>query len=133
MIKSSVSLAIRQGDRILIVKRPHDDEDLPDEWGLPAATVRNEESWQDAGVRAGREKLGVELEIGRELNRGSLQRSPYTIEMRLHEATIITGLPRVPQPETGVTQYQEWKWGVAADLKPAANKGSLCCRLLLDV
>jgi len=47
----------------------------------------------------------------------------------LYEARIVSGDVIVPQPASGVTQYQSWKWGSAADLEPAAEKGSLCCRL----
>ncbi|MGQ0562960.1 MAG: NUDIX domain-containing protein [Gemmatimonadota bacterium] len=128
-----VSVAIRHDGQVLIVQRPGDDEDLPNLWGLPAASLRADEDWHEAVRRAGREKLGVELKVGRELTRGALERSGYTLEMRLYEASIEAGVPVVPQPDTSVTQYQAWKWGSGADLKPAAARGSLCCRLFLDV
>lgn len=130
-IKRSVSVAIAAGDRVLIVQRPHDDEDLPNAWGLPAASLRAGENWVAAVKRAGREKLGVELEVGKELQRGSLERKDYTLEMRLYEARLAAHEPVVPQPDTTVTQYQSWRWGTARDLEPAAEKGSLCCRLYL--
>ena len=130
--KSSVSFAVHDGDRVLVVQRPADDEELPNAWGLPAATLRKGESFQDAVVRAGREKLGVELTVGKELKRGSLERRRYTLKMRLFEAEILSGTPTVPQPYLGVTQYQDWKWGAPADLIPAAEAGSLCCRLFLE-
>lgn len=130
-IKQSVSLAIPHdnGEQVLIVQRPSDDEDLPHAWGLPAASLGPDETWIDAAQRAGREKLGVELQIGRELNRGSIERTGYTLEMRLFEACIVAGEPHLPQERTDVTQYQEWRWGTAGDLEPAAAAGSLCCRL----
>jgi len=130
--KRSVSLAINCSQGLLVVQRPSDDDDLPNEWGLPAASLREAETWQEAARRIGREKLGVDLEIGQELNRGELQRKKYNLEMRLFEAAIVDGAPAVPQPDLSVTQYQDWKWGSAADLKPAAEKGSLCCKLYLD-
>lgn len=130
-IKRSVAVAIKDGDRVLIVQRPRDDEDLPNAWGLPAASLRAAEDWVAAVRRAGREKLGVELEVGKELLRGSLDRKDYTLEMRLFEARIGKEEPAVPQPDTTVTQYQSWRWGSAPDLEPAAQKGSLCCRLYL--
>lgn len=131
-VKRSVSVAIRGGHDVLIVQRPRDDEDLPDAWGLPAASLHEDESWEDAVRRAGRQKLGVDLAVGRELNRGTLTRSGYTLEMRLYEAAIEQGSATVPQPDTRVTQYQQWRWGRAEDLLPAAQAGSLCCRLFLD-
>ena len=58
MIKQSVSFVIRRGAEILVVLRPPDDLELPSVWGLPAASLRAGESWEDAVVRAGREKIG---------------------------------------------------------------------------
>ncbi|HEX6560071.1 MAG TPA: NUDIX domain-containing protein [Longimicrobiales bacterium] len=130
-LKRSVSMAIHNHGRVLIVQRPADDEDLPDAWGLPAASLRENESWQDAVERAGRDKLGVELRVGRELAHGTLERARYTLEMKLFEADIVSGAPLVPQPDASVTQYQAWKWGGAEDLQPAARQGSLCCQLYL--
>lgn len=134
-VKRSVSVAIfdpADRRRVLVVRRPPDDEELPDLWGLPAASLRPGESWEDAVRRAGREKLGVELEVREELNRGSTARAGYTLEMRLLEARIVSGSPAVPQPAPGVTQYRAWAWGEAAALEPAATRGSLCCRLFLE-
>jgi ADP-ribose pyrophosphatase YjhB (NUDIX family) len=130
-VKRSVAVAIGSADRLLIVQRPGDDEDLPNAWGLPAATLRGDEDWPDAVRRAGKEKLGVDLIVGDELNRGEIGRADYALEMRLYEATIAAGEPAVPQRDTSVTQYQDWKWGSRSDLQPAAQAGSLCCRLFL--
>ena len=134
MTKRSISLAIRshqQPGRVLLVQRPDDDDDLPGAWGLPAASLAGDESWEDAARRAGREKLGVDLRIERLLREGELERTAYTLQMRLFEATLAAGEPHVPQAVTGVTQYQAWKWGTAAELRPAAEAGSLCSRLFL--
>jgi len=134
-IHRTISFVIRRPDdptAILTVLRPPDDADLPDAWGLPAGRVRPGESWEDAVRRAGREKLGVELEVGAELNRGSIERPRYTLEMRLYEARIVSGEPTVPQPVPEVTQYVDWRWDEAPVLRPAADRGSLCCRLFLE-
>jgi ADP-ribose pyrophosphatase YjhB (NUDIX family) len=134
-IRQTISFVIRRpGDpaAILTVLRPPDDADLPDAWGLPAGRVRPGESWEDAVHRAGREKLGVELDVGRELNRGSTPRPGYRLEMRLFEATIARGEPRVPQRADGSTQYRAWRWAPVETLRPAAERGSLCCRLCLE-
>lgn len=132
-IKRSVALAIVRDDSVLLVQRPGDDEDLPNAWGLPAATLDADESWQDALRRAGRDKLGVEIEAGRMLNEGVLDRANYRLEMRVYEAVLKAGLPVVPQRNRSITQYQRWKWGKAEELKPAAEQGSLCCRLYLEL
>jgi 8-oxo-dGTP pyrophosphatase MutT (NUDIX family) len=133
-VRRAVSFAIEAAEpgRLLVVQRPSDDADLPDAWGLPAGSVRDAESWEETVRRAGREKLGVELVVGAELNRGRLERRHYTLEMRLFAARISAGEPRVPQPFPDVTQYQDWRWAPPAALAPAAAAGSLCSRLYLD-
>jgi ADP-ribose pyrophosphatase YjhB (NUDIX family) len=135
-VRQAVSLAIHRGaghpGELLIIRRPADDEDLPDTWGLPAASLREDESWTDAVRRAARDKLGVEVEPRAVLNEGSLTRAAYTLHMRLYEAVIVRGRPAVPQRDPSVTQYQAWRWGVAGELRPGADAGSLCCRLLVE-
>jgi 8-oxo-dGTP diphosphatase len=117
-----VSLVIEDGERVLLVRRPDDDDDLPGVWGLPAASLADGESAEDAVRRAGRDKLGVEVRalgpVGRE---GS---------MTDFLAEIVTGEPAVPQPGPA-TQYAELRWGDLDDLAPAARQGSLCSRVLL--
>jgi 8-oxo-dGTP diphosphatase len=107
---------------LLLVRRPDDDESLPGLWGLPAVSLANGESEEDAVRRAGREKLGVEVEplepVGSE---GS---------MTDWEARVSAGEPAVPQPGPN-TQYTMLRWGEPAELVPAAREGSLCCRVLL--
>ena len=134
--KQSVSVVVFDpGDRnrILLVQRPHDDGELPNVWGLPASSLRPDESFEDAVVRTGREKLGVELGVVRELNRGVTSRRDYTLEMRLYEAVISHGQPRVPQPHQDVTQYQRWTWDTTERLREGAEAGSLCCGLMLGI
>lgn len=95
-VKRSISLAIRDPARpgmLLLVQRPPDDEDLPDVWGLPAATRAPGETTAAAALRAGRDKLGVDLEIGAVLNEGTKQRDAYRLEMQLIEARIRSGTP----------------------------------------
>jgi ADP-ribose pyrophosphatase YjhB (NUDIX family) len=132
--KESVSIVIRNPqdeNMVLTVLRPATDEDLPNVWGLPAATLRPGETWEDAIKRIGLEKLGVQLKVGKELQRGSAERRNYRMQMRLFEAFIEKGTPFVPQPDQAYTQYTKWKWGRGEDLQPAAQRGSLCCKLYL--
>lgn len=133
-VRRSISIAVtspaRPGD-VLVVRRPLDDPDLPGAWGLPAGSLRAGETWVDAVVRAGSEKLGVEVEVGRELRRSTLPRAAYTLEMALFEAAIVRGTPSVGQPYPHVTQYIDWTWDAPAALAPAAEAGSLCSRLYL--
>lgn len=117
---------------ILTVRRPPDDEDLPGVWGLPAGSLRPGEGWEEAVVRAGREKLGVRLEPVLLLNEGSADRAAYRLHMRLYRARILEGEPAVPQPVEGVTQYTAWRWAPPDRLREAADRGSLCSRLCLE-
>lgn len=134
--KRSVAIVIRSAERpgdILLVQRPDDDEDLPGVWGLPAASLSDDESHADAAVRAGRDKLGVVLEPGRVLNEGDRERRGYNLAMTLLEATISSGTPAAVAPPDGTTRYQAWRWGPPADLRQAAERGSLCSILALEV
>ena len=131
-VREAVSYVIYKpgSEEFLIVLRPEDDTDLPGVWGLPAGSKKDGESWEEAVLRAGMEKLGVELRILRVLADGEAEREGYTLRMRLYEAAIAAGGPRVPGPFGG-TRYEAWRWGVAEDLQEAASRGSLCCRLYL--
>ncbi len=133
-VKESVAVVIRNSNKpdvVLTVLRPSDDEELPNTWGLPAGSLKPGESWEAAVQRVGRDKLGVQLMPGAELERGELERPDYLLRMRLYEAEIEKGQPMVPQAGEGVTQYTSWKWGSAKDLEPAAQRGSLCSQLYL--
>ena len=114
-LKRSVSLVIERHDGVLLVRRPEDDESLPGEWGLPAATLRPGEDEEDAVRRAGRDKLGVEVRPLRALGEASGERPAYRILMRDWEVEIAAGEPAVPQPGEG-TQYERWRWGDPAEL-----------------
>lgn len=121
-MKRSISLVIEGSGGILLVRRPDDDESLPGVWGLPAASLRPGESERDAVLRAGREKLGVEVE--------PLETVGAEGRMTDWRARIVAGDPQVPQPHEG-TQYVGLRWGDPGELAPAARAGSLCARALL--
>jgi ADP-ribose pyrophosphatase YjhB (NUDIX family) len=129
-LKRSVALVIEEPEGLLLVRRPDDDESLPGEWGLPAATLREDESEEDALRRAGRDKLGVEVRPLHRLGEAEDERPAYRIVMRDWAVEIASGVPRVPQPGAG-TQYDSWRWGAPEELAPAARHGSLCARVLL--
>jgi ADP-ribose pyrophosphatase YjhB (NUDIX family) len=129
-LKRSVALVIETPGGLLLVRRPDDDESLPGEWGLPAATLRAGETEEGAVRRAGRDKLGVEVSPLHPLGEAEDERPGYRIVMRDWAVEITSGVPSVPQPG-GETQYDDWRWGEAAELAPAARHGSLCARVLL--
>ena len=117
-----MSLVIERPEGLLLVRRPDDDEDLPGAWGLPAATLADGESEEDAVRRAGRDKLGVEVRPLRAVGVEGF--------MTGWEAELVFGEPAVPQPGPH-TQYAELRWGDPSELVPAARRGSLCSRVLL--
>ncbi len=130
----TVSVAIsrpRHRGQLLLVHRPPDDPDLPNAWGLPATTLRRSESWEQAAHRVAHDKLGVEIGLGRELSRGSTLRGNVLLTMRLFRATLRAGEPCAPQPAGPGTQYTDWRWDSLEALRPAAERGSLCCSLAL--
>jgi ADP-ribose pyrophosphatase YjhB (NUDIX family) len=125
-LKRSVSLVIEGPAGVLLVRRPDGDESLPGVWGLPAASLREGESEREALLRAGRDKLGVEVEPLKPIG---VERTPAQA-MCDWAVRIAAGEPRVPQPGEG-TQYVEWRWAHPSELEPAARAGSLCARALL--
>lgn len=132
LYRYAVAYVIHNGEgRILIVKRPDNDVDLPGMWGLPAGSVEDDETEHHAVIRSGRQKLGVELKIGRSLGSEEAQKEDSVFKLSEFEAKIVKGEPKVPQPPQGMTQYSECKWGTALDLYEAARAGSLCSRIYL--
>ncbi len=111
---------ISNGDRILIIRRPDDDDELPGIWGLPAGSFRTGESVGDLIGRIGEEKLGVTLVAREKLAEGVQVRASYRLEMELWDAEM-----------RGVPKHPEWRWGEIGELKPGAGSGSLCCELAI--
>src|SRR3989338_10078916 len=66
----------------LIVQRPFDDEDLPNIWGLPAGSVKENESFKEAVIRSGREKLGIELKVIKSIGKDIIDRGDYILNMQ---------------------------------------------------
>ena len=135
--KRSVALAIRpQGDgaRVLLVRRPDDDNEFPAAWGLPAATCIGPETLEEAARRIGLQKLGVEVRLGKVIGSGAQDRDDYVIEMHLFDAWLDSEAPAlsVDAGGSGLTHYTSWRWGQPSDLAESAGMGSLCSRLLLD-
>ena len=118
--KHSVAVLVVHGDRILAVRRPDDDDELPGIWGLPAGTCRGSETVEDVIRRIGQDKLGVILHPVRRLESGSQLRSAYKLNMELWEATMADTPSR-----------SEWRWTTFDLLEPGAAKGSLCCALAI--
>ena len=121
-VKRSVAVLIRQGNTFLSTRRPDDDDELAGVWGLPAGSYREAETLEELVARIGRDKLGVGLIPVRKLAQDRQQRERYILEMELWE-TEISGTPR----------HAEWRWATVESLESGKSKGSLCCRLAMEV
>ncbi|MSQ11353.1 MAG: NUDIX hydrolase [Dehalococcoidia bacterium] len=135
--KHAVALVIlkpRSARLALVVLRPADDEELPGIWGLPAGSVKRDETPEAAALRVGREKLGLVLRLKRPLAVGEQERPAYTLTMTVFSAEIAAGKPPLPNRRGGpaVTMYEDWRWAEDGVLQEGAMRGSLCCQLYLQ-
>ena len=132
--RRAVAAAIERGAGAwLAVRRPDEPgEELPGVWGLPATTLRGDESEEVGVARIGREKLGAELTAGQVLGLGEQDREGYTLRMTVREASI-TGTPCLPpKGSAGGTLYDALGWLPADSFRGAAERGSLCCAVFLE-
>jgi ADP-ribose pyrophosphatase YjhB (NUDIX family) len=120
-VKHSIAVMIFQGDEVLSVRRPDDDDELPGIWGLPAGTLRPSETVEELITRIGRDKLGVKLNPVRKVTSGRQMRALYLLEMELWEASM-----------SGTPSHQNWRWAKIDSLRPGAAAGSLCCQLAIN-
>ena len=120
-VKHSVAVVVARDDRVLSIRRPPDDDELPGIWGLPAGTARGAETVEDVIHRIGRDKLGVELTPIRKLSSGVQNRSKYRLEMELWEASMV-----------GTPTFGEWQWALLDLLRAGMAAGSLCCKLAIQ-
>ncbi|MBO0802901.1 MAG: amidohydrolase family protein, partial [Nocardiopsaceae bacterium] len=133
-VKRSVAVVVRDsGGAYLAVKRPADPDDpLAGAWGLPAVTLADGEDERAAAGRAGRDKLGVALAVGRKLGEKAVERDTYLLRLADYEATVSVGTPTVPQPDTSVTQYTDCRFTRDRSLlAEAADRGSACAQVFL--
>jgi 8-oxo-dGTP diphosphatase len=143
-MKHSVAVVVREagrraggqapgGEAFLIVRRPDDPSDpLAGVWGLPAVTLLDGEDERAAVARAGRVKLGVELAVGPRIGEKTADRGSYVLRLADYEATVLAGVPAVPQPDASMTQYTACRYTTdPGALAEAAARGSLCAQLFL--
>ncbi len=133
--KESISLVIKdEGDKFLIVKRADDPEDdLANVWGFPAASLKDGETREQLAQRVASSKLGIEVEVGKEIGRSTHDRGSYILHLVDLEARIASGTPSVPQSDASVSQYADWKFtDDPRTLFEAAQKGSQCTQIFLE-
>ncbi len=131
--KESVAIVVRNSKgEFLAVKRADDDDSLPCVWGLPAASLRGAETAEQAVIRIGRQKLGIDLEISDLVGEDSEDRGQHCLHLAEYAVHVIRGEPSVPQPDQSVSQYTALQYTLDPGLlSEAARRGSLCCRIFL--
>lgn len=119
-------------EEFLSVKRPEDDEDRPGVWGLPSRTVREDESWEEAVEKAGREKLGLDVEIKELMSEGGQARDGYNVELRNYLVDLDSEEIDLDQDSEG-TNYVKWSWRPPNAFRDdAESPESLWSTMLLD-
>ena len=135
-VKCSVAVVLRCAARpgeFLAVRRPPDDDRLPDVWGLPAVTLRTGELPEAAVRRLGREKLGADIQASRFVGVRAADRQDHLLILMDLEAELQSGEPDVRAARTENTSYVEQRWTGSAELLcEAAVRGSVCSRILLE-
>ncbi len=133
--RHAVAAALRRVDGlVLAVRRPDGPgEELPNIWGLPAVTLLENETAEEAIRRLGAQKLGIELTPLRQLAEGEQQREDYVLHMTVYEASP-GGEPTLPPrtAEAEVTLYEDADWLPIEAFDEAAERGSLCRKLFLE-
>lgn len=136
-VKCSVAAVVRRdagaAGEFLAVRRPPDDDLLPNVWGLPAVSLRDGELPEAALRRLGEEKLGARLEPTRFLGIRAADRGDHLLILMDLEARVVDGEPDVTAARTTGTAYVEQRWTAEASLlRDAARRGSVCSRILLE-
>lgn len=135
-VKCSVAAVVRSPAHpgaFLAVRRPPDDDRLPDVWGLPAVTLTDGELPEDAVRRLGREKLGTELEARSFVGIRAADRGDYLLILMDIEAEVTGPAPDVHAARTPATAYVDQRWSESVEiLREAAERGSVCARILVE-
>jgi len=117
---------------VLAVKRPSDDDSLPNVWGLPAIVVKEGEMPEDAVKRLGVEKLSTKIKPDAYIGIMRADRGEYELILMDIRAELEGDEPSVQNATTTGTKYVEQRWTDDLSIfKEAATKGSLCSRILL--
>jgi ADP-ribose pyrophosphatase YjhB (NUDIX family) len=136
-VKCSVAsylLNPRNEKEFLVIKRPSDDDVLPNLWGLPAVTLKRGELPEQAVARIGIEKLNTIIEPVSFLVIKSTERKDYELILMDIKTRLVGPEPMVANAKTKNTKYVDQKWTSDLNLlKKSASKGSLCSQILLDV
>ncbi|MFC1662873.1 NUDIX hydrolase [Patescibacteria group bacterium] len=120
----------KDNQQVFLAMRPDDPTDVSCNcWGFPAATLGENESFEQAIIRIGQDKLGLTIKPLEMLSQGEADRVTYNLHLELWrvEARGQLSIKKTGRPD--ITYYSDWKWGDLNDLGPAEVTGSLGSKL----
>lgn len=120
-------------DDFLIVRRPAEDKDLADSWGLAAVTLQPGELPEEGAIRACREKLGCEVTPTRFLGIMFQKRNSYDIFLMDIEVVLKPDeIADISKAQTAGTAYAGQLWTSDPNmLMDSAKAGSCCASIFL--
>lgn len=129
----AIALKKKGSEDFLIVKRPPEDKDLANNWGLPAATMKPGELPEECAMRVCVEKLGCKAVPTRFLGIMFQKRNAYDLFLMDIEMELTDGeTADVNASKTENTAYVEQKWtSDPQELMPSAKHGSCCSSIFL--
>lgn len=123
--RHAISIVIQnENDEILFALRSANKSSYPLAWSLPSHYVSENESPKDTVKRIGKNKLGIELEIGELLNEGKSDRGDFILFMHDYSATITNGEPNIVSND-----YVELIWAEPHSQLNSMKVMGDCCRL----
>jgi len=103
-MKDHVALIIKQGNKILFIKRSKFKKNLPNIWAFPTGTVKEGENIEKTTKREAKEELGIEVEIDKTLVTKELPE--FGDRLYFQVCTIKSGLPTIQEPQ----EIDEIQW-----------------------
>ncbi len=124
-VRHAVSVVIQNSSKqTLFALRSPQASSYPLVWSLPSYFVAENETRGETIRRIGKNKLGIELEIGELLNEGISDRGDFTLFMHDYSATMNEGQPRIVSDF-----YTDLKWAEAKSQLASMKVMGDCCRL----
>ncbi len=135
-IKYTIAIVLKKSkdsNEFLVVRRPADDKDLADSWGLPAVTLKSGELPEEGAMRVCREKLGCQATPVRFLGIMFQKRNSYDIFLMDIEMILTPGqIADVAKSDTTRTAYTGQQWTTdSMTLMDSARAGSCCASIFL--
>lgn len=131
-VKESVAIVIKNDDGQFLAVKIADNDSFAGQWGLPEASLRKDESNEDAAKRAAKDKLGVDIEVIEVIGDMTVDKGDYLEHLTEYLVQTIGGEVSLETRDASVSRYAEFKYNDDAKiLIPAAKNGSVCSRIYL--